>query len=91
MPAPKSPEGKAAKKIGDALNQRGLNNNLIAYFLVEEQTTEMQGETLDLFLHFVKMLANTPPNQINLETARLMGIADEIIRGVQRAGYQFRG
>lgn len=89
MPAPKSPEGKAAKKIADALNQRGLSNAMVAYFMTQEMLPEVQVEAFDVFMHFTKQLLNTPADNIDGPMAEIMGIADEIERAVRRAGYEF--
>lgn len=90
MAAPKSNEGKAAKKIVDTMNQRGLNNNMVAYFIGQYATKEVMHEILDLFLHVVKDINDSPiPEHFTMDDAANRLLADSIVRAVKDAGRSF--
>lgn len=87
MAAPKSREGKAAQAIVKALNQKGLNNSLIAYFITEEMSSVELNDFLDLFFHTVKRINNSPiPDYLTPDEARIRLLTDSIVRAVEDTG-----
>ena len=90
MAAPKSNEGKAARKIADAVSTRGLNNDMIAYYIQDYTTTETRGELFDVFMHLVRRTNDSPmPERMTADEARFRLLCESIVRAVDDAGMYF--
>jgi hypothetical protein len=85
-----SPEGKAARKIADTMNVRGLNNSMLAYFIEEYTTKEVRNELFDVFFHMMWNIANSePPEYMSLQDAKMRVLADSFVRAVEESGFPF--
>lgn len=90
MATPKSNEGKAARKIADVMNQRGLNNSLLAYFLLDYMPKETRNELIDVFMHIIKAVDTSDvPDYLTADEANFRLLCDSIVRAVEDAGYRF--
>lgn len=90
MALPKSPEGKAAKKITDAMNVRGMSNRMIAYHITNFATKEVQNELFDVFLHLIRAISESPiPTYFTMDDAAQRVLADSIVRAVEESGREW--
>jgi len=92
MPATaKSTEAKVAQKIVNAMNVKGLDHEMLAYFITMQADNEEQADMFDLFLHLcLQIAADEPMNGYEPEPRKKIRLLSEsIINAVKRAGYSF--
>lgn len=86
----KSDESKAALKIVNALKVKGLDNEMLAYFLTLHAGQEEQSDMFDLFLHLcLQIAADTPTGYEPEPRKKIRLLSESIINAVKRAGYSF--
>lgn len=86
----KSPESRVAKKIVDAMNAKGLNHDMVAYFITMHASQEEQQDLFDLFLHFtLQLAADTPIGYEPEPRKKIRLLSESIVTAVKRAGFSF--
>jgi len=86
----KSPESKAAQKIVNAMNVKGLDHEMLAYFITMHAGNAEQEDMFDLFLHLcLQIAADTPDGYEPEPRKKIRLLSESIINAVKRAGYSF--
>lgn len=86
----KSPESKVAQRIVNAMNAKGLDHEMVAYFITMHASQEEQADIFDLFLHYtLQIAADTPTGYEPEPRKKIRLLSESIVTAVKRAGFSF--